>query len=150
MDTLTTFNPKKIYDIIDKLDFFDSFTTIEKRKVASCNTHILAFKEKEYLIKENTSEKTLFLLLTGSVQVIKDNNPLYLAELKPGEYFGEIAFLTNEKRTSNVVANEQVLVLKIDNSILNDLSSDIREKIKDQIITKLVKYLKGMNDLLST
>ena len=68
-----------------------------------------------------------------------------LAVLRAGDIFGEMAFLTETRRTANVIAKDAVIALKLDKVLFEQLSAKIREKFKDKIIKKLVKRLETAN-----
>jgi len=60
-----------------------------------------------------------------------------------------MAFLTDTRRTANVIAREAVIALKLDRVIFERLAPQIREKIKDKIIEKLVARLDASNKELA-
>ena len=61
--------------------------------------------------------------------------------MEPGDVFGEIAFLSNSPRTTDVKACEVCILMVIDRAMMAGLRVDIREKIKDQLINKLVQRI---------
>lgn len=136
----------KILTIIDKLECFDQFTRIEKQRIVNFHTQFYAFEKGEYIIKENSRDTSFYILLSGAVSVTKGDRLLPISKLEPGDFFGEISFLTKKPRTANVVADEMSIVIKVDDSMLGKLNYQIREKIKDKIIEKLVRILDKMNN----
>jgi len=137
---------KKILDIINRLDFFNNFSIAERQNIIVFHTHIFVYKKGEYIIKEGGDDSCFFILLSGDISVTKGTNSVNIANLEAGEFFGEISFLTNSFRTSNVVANNEVIVIKVDKDMLTNLNVNIREKIKDKIIEKLILRLNKMNE----
>lgn len=149
MQEITKAGSTQIYDILNKLPFFHTFQPLEKKKISSCFTNILQFQAGEHLIVENSYDAVFFILLSGSVEVMKESTRTSLAILRPGQFFGEISFLTHVPRTSSVIAKERVLVLRIDPLLMDNLSAEIREKIKDRVIEQLIERMKHMNSKLS-
>ncbi len=145
MHEVTKAGSAKILEIINKLPFFEKFGSLERQKIASCFTNILQYNVSEHIIKEDTYDSVFFILLSGSVKVMNEKSGTQLATLKPGQFFGEISFLTKEPRTSSVMAEEIVLVMKIDALLMDNLSAEIREKIKDKVIQQLIDRMKHMN-----
>ena len=139
---------KKIIDIMERLHFFDSFTQPEKREIASLNTHFRVYQEGEFIIREGSKSTSMFILLSGRVEVSKGNSSNLLILLKPGDIFGEIAFLTDTDRTANIIAESAVIALDLDKEMLFELDIHIREKFKDRIIEKLIQRLDYMNNIL--
>ncbi len=69
-------------------------------------------KEGREIIKQGQDDKTFYILINGAVDIIKDNEKV--AELKSGDYFGEVALLANTTRTATVKATEPSMLLAID------------------------------------
>ena len=135
----------EILPIINRLGFFDSFTTNEKRQMVSDDAHFQVYASGETLIRQGSIERSLFIILTGTVNVTEASGETTLAVLKAGDIFGEMAFLTDTRRTATVTAGEPVIALKLDPQMFEKLSTDIREKFKDKIIEKLVARLNAAN-----
>jgi putative nucleotidyltransferase with HDIG domain len=139
----------EILPIIERLSFFSSFTTNEKRQMVSDDTHFRVYAPGELLIRQGSSDQSLFIILTGTVAVTSASGGTVLAVLKAGDIFGEMAFLTDTRRTANVAAKESVIALKLDNVAFEQLRPEIREKFKDKIIEKLVNRLDKANQELT-
>ena len=71
-----------------------------------------------------------------------------MAKLQAGEFFGEMAFLADTVRTSSVIAEDDVIAVRIDKELMQQLSCDIREKIKDQCILKFVEIVTKLTERL--
>ena len=70
---------------------------------------------------------------------------LTIAKLKAGAVFGEIAYVAKRKRTTSVIADGDVIALKIDTKNIDALTPAISTKLKDNLIEILVKRLETMN-----
>ena len=70
---------------------------------------------------------------------------LTITKLKAGTVFGEIAYLTKRKRITSVIADGDVIALKIDTKNIDALKPAIPTKLKDNLIEILVKRLETMN-----
>lgn len=146
MKEVTNLDLDKIFDIVKRLDFFKIFSFQEKKIIVNFRTHLYVYDANEYLIKDGSDDTSFFILIKGAVTVFKSERTHSLAELSIGDSFGEIAFLTDSKRTANVIANETVIVLKVDKAMFNRLDIHIKEKFKDIFIAKLIKRLDNMNN----
>ena len=81
------------------------------------------------------------------VAIVK-NNPkeVTITKLKAGAIFGEIAYVAKRKRTTSVIADGDVIALKIDTKNIDTLKPDIPTKLKDNLIEILVRRLESMNE----
>lgn len=149
VETRMTVNPVDATAIIHRLTFFDTFTADEKRQIASEDAHFRMYNPGELLIRQGSSDRSLFIILSGSVAVTGSAGGTVLAVLRAGDIFGEMAFLTDTRRTANVVARDAVIALKLDSVLFEQLPAEVREKFKDKIIKKLVSRLETANKELT-
>lgn len=61
------------------------------------------------MVREGDTGRELYVLVSGSARVSR--NGRRLAELMPGDFFGELAFLSHAPRTATVTAAEDCRVL---------------------------------------
>ena len=139
----------EILPIINRLAFFDSFSTDEKRQMVSDDAHFRVYNPGEMLIRLGSSDQSLFIILTGTVNITDETGETIFAVLRAGDIFGEMAFLTDTRRTANVIAMESVIALKLNRVLFEQLSTEIREKFKDKIIEKLATRLNTANKELA-
>ena len=67
-------------------------------------------------MREGEAGKSLFLIENGTVEVHTTDpagRRVVLAELGPGDFFGEVAVLTGRPRTATILAKEPVTVIEI-------------------------------------
>lgn len=138
--------PAEIVKLLDKTPFFAKFSTYEKKRVAGNNSCFEKHGPGIKIIKDGTRDTSFYILIEGEVQVEKKKAPI--AALPAGEFFGEMAFLTGAARNTDIIAQVPCVTIRIDQELLNRLSAEIREKIKDQIISKLVERLNKTTDRL--
>lgn len=130
----------KYFELMENISFFHDFSSYEKKRVAGNSVAFGEYSAGQRLIKEGDTDTSFFIILSGVVTVLKKGTPII--NLDTGDFFGEMAFLTNEPRNTSVVAAEDdVVALEVDQPLMKKLSADIREKIKDQIINKLIERL---------
>ncbi|MEO5333596.1 MAG: serine/threonine-protein kinase [Magnetococcus sp. YQC-5] len=141
-------NRAYIAKAVKTISFFAGFTDEEQQRFFANHTRIQKCTSGVYIIKEGSMDACFYILLSGSVIVLKNGNPSPLSELGPGAIFGEISFLTNTPRTANVISNDACLLVQVDKELMITLGSDIREKIKDRIIGQLLKRMTKMNQIL--
>lgn len=124
---------------IDRIPFFGQFSTDEKRRITAFNTSFHTYPVDTYVIHEGDMDTAFFILIDGAVTVIKGKTEI--VDLGPGEFFGDMAFLTSMPRTTGVRSKSDILVLRVDQDLLKRLGPEIREKIKDRFIRTLSERL---------
>ena len=74
------------------------------------------FSRAEVIVREGEAGRSLFLIENGTVEVHTTDpagRRVVLAELGPGDFFGEVAVLTGRPRTATILAKEPVTVIEI-------------------------------------
>jgi len=82
------------------------------------------YSQDMVILKEGDVSESVFLISSGSVQVVLwgTSGPLMpLAVLQAGEIFGEMAVLEHRPRTATVVSREQCVLLEIVGAEINTL-----------------------------
>ncbi len=105
-----------------KIPLFKRLTPAELEQLAQSVDQV-NFKAEETVFNEQDQGDALYVVDSGSVRIWvldEDVKPVTLAELKPGEFFGELAVLDRGARSTNATA--------IVDTELHRLSSDDFEK----------------------
>jgi CRP-like cAMP-binding protein len=87
---------------------FASLSEDERRELAAGCT-VQTAEAGSHLIGEGARGYSFFVLLEGTATVTSQGATL--AELAPGDYFGEIAILADVRRTASVTATSHVKLL---------------------------------------
>ena len=107
---------------LDRIAFFESFQGRHLNDILYSSYFIQADPGDE-VIKEGQDDSRIFILLTGTLEVMKNGEPLATLDTA-GEIFGELAAVTNEARTANVVARTNTLCLVIDQQFLREIKPE--------------------------
>jgi CRP-like cAMP-binding protein len=97
-------------DLIKAVPLFSGCSKKELRQIATMADEI-DFKPGKVLIKEGSPGREFFVLVRGTADVSRGGK--LLDTMGPGEFFGEMALLTNEPRSATVttVTTVDTLVL---------------------------------------
>jgi CRP/FNR family cyclic AMP-dependent transcriptional regulator len=90
------------------------------------------------LTKEGATGREFFVLLEGTADVSRDAAPL--ASLGPGDFFGEIALVTDVPRTATVTTTSPVLALVITDRAFRELlreQPEIQGKVLEAVAERL-------------
>lgn len=99
------------------------------------------------IIKENETGLIFFIVLAGLVGVFKGRKKL--AELGPGEIFGEMSILGDQRRSADVIAVKPSILISLDQDIFEAGSIDFQLKLYKNITRRLVARLSQTSDVLA-
>lgn len=137
-----------ILKLIDKIPFFSTFSQEDKVLLAESGGFFESYTEGDFIIRENSKDDSLLVIIKGSVSVTKNSHPERpLAILKQGAVFGEISFLTRRHRSTNVIANEQTICFVMNRDTMEKMGPTLQIRFRDQLIDILVKRLDAMNSI---
>lgn len=108
-------------DSLRRLRFFSTFSDGEIDEILAVS-QMVTYNPGEALIREGEIDNAFFIIALGSAEVRKRGKLLH--QLDKGDCVGEIGFLSTTKRTATVVATSRVLALKVNATLLDDMSRD--------------------------
>src|SRR5882724_10822673 len=114
--------PSDEADSLSRIPLFKRLTSEELEQLAA-EVDQVQFDADEIIFNEQDKGDALYVVESGSVRIWvldEDVKPVTLAELKPGEFFGELAVLDRGPRSTNATA--------IVETALHRLSSDDFQK----------------------
>jgi small-conductance mechanosensitive channel len=100
-------------DILDDLARIDIFAPLpaDARHAIAAAAQIRTYSRGETIISQGAEDRSMFIIHAGAVSVRTGDDEL--ARLGAGEFFGEMALLTGETRTADIVAVEDVVAIEI-------------------------------------
>ena len=107
---------------LDRIAFFESFQGRHLNDILYSSYFIQADPGDE-VIRAGQEDSRIFVLLTGSLDVVKNGEVLATLDTA-GEIFGELAAVTHETRTASVVARSNTLCLVIDQEFLREIKPE--------------------------
>lgn len=120
------------------------FKNISSERLSSIATIAkeVEFSKHDHIITEGDEGDSLFIIVEGRVKIIKGKD--VIAELGPRDFFGEMAILDSEPRSASVVADSEIICLKISREDFTEILIDEHE-IMLAIIKSLVHRLRQSN-----
>ncbi len=93
-----------------------------------------------HLLNQGSYPDGFFVVLEGTVRIERDGEPV--AELGPGEFFGEIALLEDNKRMATVITATRVRAAVMDSADFFEMTAAIplvSRRITDEAIARFPK-----------
>ena len=126
---------------IEKVPLFSRLGRRELARVAQLADEI-DFRPGKTLTKEGARGREFFVLLEGTADV--RSNTRLLPSLGPGDFFGEIALVTDVPRTATVTTTSPVRALVITDRAFRELlrsSTEIQGKVLEAVAHRVANTL---------
>ncbi len=133
-----------LIDFLGKVSLFAKADSSIRGQLAD-KTVMNSFSADETVIRKGDVGQTMFLIFSGRLKVHDGEHKL--AELKQGQFFGELSLLDSEPRSMSVSTLEPSVLGSIDRNDFYDVLKAFPEMTKD-IIAALNNRLRNQNDTL--
>ncbi|HTM45757.1 MAG TPA: cyclic nucleotide-binding domain-containing protein, partial [Polyangiaceae bacterium] len=97
-------------DLLARMPLFRPLNDAELRRVLQV-TDVVSYQDGDTIIREGDRGEELFIMLAGNAAVVRDGNRV--AELKPGEHFGEMALIRSQPRSATVKSHGESEIMVI-------------------------------------
>lgn len=101
--------------LIEHVDVFAGLTSKELQQLLECSEKC-TFEPGETILREGSTGAYLYVLIEGRVGVLKSNGDgpgTELAQLTPGDSFGEMSLVDHGLRSASVVARSVCILLRL-------------------------------------
>ncbi len=141
---------RRLADSLLRVYLFASLDEDERLLIAE-QLNEMHYAQKELIIREGERDDSLFIIGRGEVEVFITStrgNRKILSRLVGGDFFGEMALLTGEKRTASVQAITDVRVYQLDKSSFREVL-ERKPDILEEISNVLSRRKDELSDLMS-
>jgi len=135
----------EIINILKDTPLFHDVDTIIVEKMSLYLEEISIAKE-EIIIKKGDIGNAMYIITKGSVRV--HNQGHVITRLKKGDVFGEYSLFDQEKRSASITAEEDSVLLRLDQDVFYLLLAENTE-IMQSVIKVLIGRIRHMNELES-
>lgn len=137
---------KEKFNAIRELDFFSDFSDAELWEIVrACSWQ--EYESGKQIITEGEIDESFFILLSGIVEVRKEG--AYVGLLHEGDCFGEMGYLTKSHRTATIVSRNRVSVMKINATLIEQVSTECQLHFTRVFLQTLVKRLSETTAMLA-
>ena len=139
LTSVTDEEPSTTNQELKELQASTLFSSFEREALVEIitSTELRTFNQGDIIVTEGEVGSSLFLIVGGTVKVftrIEDGGNMQLAELGPGDFFGEVSLLTGRPRTATITAGTEVTAIELDRASLDRIAEghpEVRKVLED-------------------
>ena len=145
---------QQIREAVAAIPFFSSLSKEERKEVTDATT-LRGFSTGEGIICEGDPGRSIYVIINGRVKIFRKDyqgKEFELAILKPGDFFGEIAFLTGKPRLVSAMAEDTTLLMELSYTPMRKLIreySSVREVLLESYVDRMkkIKEIQSENNM---
>ena len=126
------------FDILRRLRFFHDFSHSEIWEVLRASDW-REWPANEEIVKEGEADDRFYIIVAGDVHVV--HNGKQVGMLGAGECFGETSYVQNAKRTATIMADSEVIVLRVSSTLLEQVSSSTQLRFVRVFLQNMIQRL---------
>ena len=134
------------FNAVKQLDFFQGFPEGELWEIVRGGTW-QDYHEGEEIIVEGELDDSFYIIVNGSVTVRKGAKDL--RTLDKGDCFGEMGYLAKTKRTATIIAREDTSLLKINSTVISQVSLNCQVRFLKVFLRTLIYRLTATTERMS-
>eukprot|EP00160_Parvularia_atlantis_P014345 Unigene3514_Nuclearia_a/m.10736 Unigene3514_Nuclearia_a/g.10736 ORF Unigene3514_Nuclearia_a/g.10736 Unigene3514_Nuclearia_a/m.10736 type:complete len:340 (-) Unigene3514_Nuclearia_a:405-1424(-) len=129
----TTFKKRRLYEhFLEEVALLKPLETYERHKIADA-LEIVSFEENTVVIKQGDVGETFYIIESGEADVSQtdaDGKSRHIITLKKGDYFGELALLTDKPRAASVTSKGRLKTLTLNKGGFDRLLGPCQDILK--------------------
>ncbi|KAK3275126.1 hypothetical protein CYMTET_16728 [Cymbomonas tetramitiformis] len=122
----------KHQNFLEKVQILESLTEAERAIVAD-TVETCTFASGEQILEQGAPGDRFYILEEGSAKALIGKNPV--KSYQPGDYFGELALLTNAPRAASVVATSECTCISMDRAAFRRVLGPCQEILQRKAST---------------
>ena len=134
------------FDSLKRLGFFRGFSDVEIWSLVRASDW-QTYSPGDMIIREGDTDHSFFILLSGVVTVEKGGQ--VMGNLKEGDCFGEMGFLSNTERTASVFAKTDTNIIRLNASTLERADPSTQNRFLKVFVETLIGRLKNTTSALA-
>ena len=102
-----------VLDIRELTDYFLTFAENNRLYNFISSYECLFYAQGEHVVRSGEMGDAAFVIIEGHADVVTPDNDQHIARIGPGEVFGELALLTDDVRSADIVAASDIRVMRL-------------------------------------
>lgn len=129
---------KERFSQVQALEFFQGFSEAEIWEIIrSCVWQ--EYDAGQEIVVQGDVDEAFYVIVAGDVDVYRKTSRI--GSIKAGDCFGEMGYLANTERTATILAKDAVRLLKINSTVIDQLSVGCQLHFNKVFLRTLVKRL---------
>jgi small-conductance mechanosensitive channel/CRP-like cAMP-binding protein len=130
--------------LLSNIDLFKDFSE-EMLQAITSSLHLQKFKPDEILFNQGDDGESIFVLVEGLLEVSMqtEGKKKHLSFLRPGSFLGEMALLTGENRSADVISSTESLVGELTKDSIMSLATESPEILNKMTAVVAERRLKN-------
>jgi len=134
---------KEKFNSVKSLDFFQGFPDAEVWEILRASTW-QDYRPGDDIIVEGDLDDCFYILVKGRVKVMKHDKAIRV--LSQGDCFGEMGYLARTKRTAGIVAAEAASLLKVNSTVISQVSLNCQVRFLKVFLRTLIHRLSATTE----
>jgi serine/threonine protein kinase len=134
------------FNMIKKLEFFQGFPDAEIWEILRASSW-QEYRPDENIIIEGELDDCFYIIVSGKVVVRKNDKTI--RTLHMGDCFGEMGYLAKTKRTASIVAEEATALVKINSTVITQVSLNCQVRFLKVFLRTLIHRLSATTEIIS-
>jgi eukaryotic-like serine/threonine-protein kinase len=128
------------FTLLRRLKFFHEFSHAEIHEVLRAS-HWQEYAAGEQIVKEGEMDDRFYIIVAGHCAMERHGERIGL--LSSGECFGETSYVQGAKRTATILAADEVTVLKVSSTLLEQVSASSQLRFNRVFLRSLISRLQS-------
>jgi serine/threonine protein kinase len=128
------------FTLLRRLKFFHEFSHAEIHEVLRAS-HWQEYAAGEQIVKEGEMDDRFYIIVAGNCAMERHGERIGL--LSNGECFGETSYVQGAKRTATILAADEVTVLKVSSTLLEQVSASCQLRFNRVFLRSLISRLQS-------
>jgi len=112
-----------VLDYVCSIPFFNNFSREQVEGIMAASM-VLRCKKTETIVSEGEVDDSLFIILSGKVDVLKGQKKI--DSIERGECFGEMAYLSGQPRDASIIASTESVLLKVSATLMDKAAESVQ------------------------
>lgn len=137
---------KEQFNSVKNLEFFQGFPDAEIWEIIRASTWH-DYQGSDDIIIEGELDDCFYILVSGKVNVMKGGKVIHI--MVKGDCFGEMGYLAKTKRTATIIAEESTSLLKINSTVISQVSLNCQVRFLKVFLRTLIHRLSATTEVIS-